>query len=181
MKGKKHNDDLKEKAFAMLATNNNVQVVATALNLPYTTVRQWKLIAEKKAGINQEKNVIDRDLESEYIELRNKKKSEFIDKAWELIDDSLAVASKRIKRARTLEDNIDIVAAAIIKNAGKITEATGIDWFGLLDIVKDLNAMKNPKIGELSTMIGTMYDKQALSNGEATAIQDVKIIVDIEE
>lgn len=196
MKGKQYNDDIREKALALLIVNNNVAYVAEKLGLPYTTVRQWKLNAEKKSGAkfditktvkedksdNEKKNVKKEcKLESNFVELRTKKKMEFIDKAWELIDDSIAVANKRIKRARTLEDNIDIVASAIIKNAGKITEATGIGWFSLLDLVKELNSMKSPKIGELSTMIGVMYDKQALSQGEATAIQDIKIVVDIEE
>ena len=38
-KGKKYNDDIKEKAYALLACNNNAQVVADELAIPYTTVK----------------------------------------------------------------------------------------------------------------------------------------------
>lgn len=41
-RGKKYNDDIKEKAFALLACNNNAQVVADKLGLPYTTVKGWE-------------------------------------------------------------------------------------------------------------------------------------------
>ena len=169
----KYNDDIKEKAFALLAVNNNVQYVADKLKLPYTTVKTWekKFLAQaKKSG--QEGGESSDSITNSLVEVRNKKKEEFVNNAWKLIGDSLEVAQKRITRAKDLEDNIDIVAEAIKKNAGKIEEETGIGWFDLLNLIRELQALKTPKISELSTLIGTIYDKQALANKEATAIID---------
>ena len=41
-RGKKFNDDIKEKALALLATNNNAKFVADKLGLKYTTVKTWE-------------------------------------------------------------------------------------------------------------------------------------------
>ena len=40
--GKKYNDDVKERAFALLACNNSVAYVAKELDLPYSTVKTWE-------------------------------------------------------------------------------------------------------------------------------------------
>ena len=48
-------------------------------------------------------------------------------------------------------------------------------WFDLLDVVKEIKSFKSPKLSELSTLIGTIYDKQALANGEATSREETVI------
>ena len=175
MRGQKYNDDIKEKVFALLAVNNNPQYVADKLGLPYTTVKTWekKFLSQGKTG-KKEDNATNSDTIN-LVELRNKKKQEFVDKAWKLIEDSVAVAQKRITRAKDFEDNIDVVANAIKANAGKIEEKTGLGWFDLLNLIKELQSIKNPKMSELSTLIGTMYDKQALANDEPTEISATKL------
>ena len=50
-------------------------------------------------------------------------------------------------------------------------------WFELLNLIDKLKALKNFKLSELSTLIGTMYDKQALANKEATTIVGGNITV----
>lgn len=164
-KGKKYNDDIKEMAYALLTVNNNVQYVADKLNLPYSTVQTWK---EKLIKNNDKSN---------FVEVREKNKEKFIDKAWQLIADSLTVAQKRITRELKLEENVDIVADALKKNAKKIEEEKGVGWFELLGLIDELKKLKNFKLGEISTLIGTIYDKQALANKEATAILDGSIAV----
>ena len=49
MKGKKYNDDIKEKAFALLAVNNSVSYVAKQMGLPRSTVKSWKETYDKMA------------------------------------------------------------------------------------------------------------------------------------
>ena len=185
--GKKHKDELKEKAFALLVSNN-ASYVAKELGLPYSTVKTWennflgkgrakakqKPPLEKPSSETEDKNNED-SYEDDLAKLRKKKREEFVTSAWELIEDSLAVAKKRMSRARNLEHNIDIVAEALKKNAGKIEAETGVGWFALLDLVKELQAIKNPKLSEISTLIGTIYDKQALANGEATSREETVI------
>lgn len=166
--GKKYNDDIKEKAYALLAVNNSVSYVAEQLGLPRSTVKTWKEQFDKKAKENGEDDI---------AKLRQKKKEDFVNKAWKLIDDAITVAQKRITRELDFEDNVDLVAEALKKNAKEIEKETGVGWFELLNLVDKLKALKNFKLGEISTLIGTIYDKQALANKEATAIVDGEVRV----
>ena len=180
--GKKHKQELKEKAFALLVCNN-ASYVAKQLGLPYSTVKTWedKFIKEGKKQLEGKKqhegetSTTTKDSSKNLVELREKKKLEFVDNAWQLIEDSLAVVQKRMSRARHLEEQLDRLANAIKENADKITEETGIMWFDLLDVVKEIKSFKSPKLSELSTLIGTIYDKQALANGEATSREETVI------
>ncbi len=151
--GSKYTDEQREQALAMLTTMS-IKVVSQNLNIPENTLRDWKNNAEK--------------INTEFVKLRNEKKKQFVESAWGLIEDSMAVAKTRMSRARRLEDNIDVLVSAIKKNSNEITQETGLSWFTLLDIIKELNTLKNPKLSEISTLIGTIYDKQALINKEAT-------------
>ncbi|MDY4592602.1 MAG: hypothetical protein SO434_04285 [Eubacteriales bacterium] len=157
--GKKFNDDVKEKAYAMIATNNSVSYVARELGLPVSTVATWKAAYDKKAKENNEP-----DLEK----LRQKKREEFIGQAWEAIGKSLTAVQRRLDRELALQDDIDLVAKEIKKNAKKIEEETGVEWFELLNLIDKLKTLKACKLGELSTVIGTLYDKQALADNKAT-------------
>ena len=170
--GKKHNDELKEKAFALLVCNN-ASYVAKELGLPYTTVKTWenKFIKEGKKKV-EGKEETSSDDEDNLVNLRNKKREQFINDAWKLIEDSLAVAQKRMNKARNLEDKIDNLCEYIKKNANKIGEETGSSWFDLLNVINELKSFKSPKLSEISTLIGTIYDKQALANGEATSREE---------
>jgi hypothetical protein len=70
-RGKRYDDETKEKALAMLATENDIDKVAKALNIPRTTLNGWKA----DAIIN----------EPDFVKLRQEKKAEFINSAWEVI------------------------------------------------------------------------------------------------
>lgn len=114
-KGKKFNDDIREKAFAMLATNNNLSEVAREVGVNESTLRTWK--SEKR--------------NDEFTKLRQKKKEEFVNRAWDIVKLGQELILKELNEAKNNNTSIDI--------------------------------------GKLSTVIGTMYDKQALINDEATA------------
>ena len=151
--GSKYTDEQREKALALL-TMKSIKEVSIELNIPEGTIRDWNNNAEK--------------LNPNFKELREEKKKEFVNNAWGVIDDSLAVAKTRMSRARNAENDIDVLVKAIKENAGEIEKHTGITWFRLLDIIKELNSLKSPKLSEISTLIGVLYDKQALANKEAT-------------
>ena len=167
-KGQKYNDDIREKAIALLTVNNSVSFVARELGLPRSTVKSWKEAFDKEAEESGEDTI---------AKLRQEKKKDFIDRAWKLIEDSLSVAQKRVTRELEFEDNVDVVAEALKKSSKKIEEETGVGWFELLNLIDKLKALKNFKLSELSTLIGTMYDKQALANKEATTIVGGNITV----
>ena len=168
-------DKTKEIALALLATNMSVPRVAERLNLKVSTVKGWKLKALAIEKAIEEGKITD-DGELKLNETRLKNKQNFVNNAWNLINESMEVAHKRVTRSNKLEENIDLVAKAMKANANRIQEETGITWFALLDIIKELQSMKAVKVGELSTLIGTMYDKQALANGEATQnVRDITV------
>ena len=181
-RGKKFNDDIKEKAFALLATNNNAKVVADTLGLKYTTVKTWekkflkeaeeqqkaKAAAEnnQEAADNQTTNFT--NLRSEnLIELRNKKKKEFVDSSWNIISKAQTLLERRITRALEKEDELDSL----------VTEIEQLDYKDLSQeqrkaLHKKMAAIKVEDVGKLATMLGTLYDKQALANNEATSKVD---------
>lgn len=117
MRGQKINEDIKERARALLAVNNNLSAVARELNIPITTLTSWK----KK---------FDQD-DDNFAKLRNENKKKFIDNAWKII----LLAQNETERVLEM-------------SKGSNTP--------LVDLSK------------LATVIGVMYDKQALAQGDST-------------
>lgn len=165
--GKKYGDDVKERAYALLATGDNPQTVAKKMNLPYTTVKTWyyKWIKSDKKTDESEENL---------VELRNAQKERFVNKAWGIIINSANLAERKVSRALYLEERIDAVADAISKHSESIARETGIAWDSLVTLVKELKGFKAMRLGELSTIINVMYDKQALINKDPTCITEAK-------
>lgn len=162
-RGQKYNDDIKEKAFALLAVNNNVQEVAKQLDLPYNTVKTWEKKFLKEAEDNQDTNLRTENL----VELRNKKKKEFVDSSWNIISKAQTLLERRITRALEKEDELDSL----------VTEIEQLDYKDLSQeqrkaLHKKMAAIKVEDVGKLATMLGTLYDKQALANNEATSKVD---------
>lgn len=81
MRGKKYDDEIKEKALAMLATECDMDKVSKTLQIPRTTLNGWKA----EAIINGE----------DFVRIRQEKKAEFINKAWEIID----LATQQVKKS----------------------------------------------------------------------------------
>ena len=62
MRGKKHSEATKEKALALLATNNSLAETSRQMHISISTLQTWKNQHEKDA---------------DFVELRKKKKEEF--------------------------------------------------------------------------------------------------------
>ncbi len=171
-KGQKYNDDIKERAFALLATNNNAQYVAKTLGIPYTTVKTWekKWLEQSKASKEEEGDTnCDED---SLVELRKKKKEEFVNDAWSLINKTKTILERRLDRAIGSEEEIDAL----------VDEITKLDHKQLTDsqrkaLYMRISAIKIESVKELAVVLGTLYDKQALANKEATAIVGGEIAV----
>lgn len=162
-KGQKYNDDIKEKAIALLTVNNSVSYVARELGLPRSTVKSWKEAFDKEAEASGEDNI---------AKLRQKKKEDFIKDAWKLIDLSKGVLEKRLTRARDNEEALDELVDEICK----------LDYKTLTSQQRQALYMKLAKVKvedvkSLATVLGTLYDKQALANKEATAIVEGSITI----
>ena len=157
----KYPDRIKEEVLAKLALNIPMLQLSREYEIPVTTISSWKKEAMEKSD--------------EFENLRKENKAKFVNNAWNLINDAMAVAQKRVGRSKDFEENVDIVANTIKKNSNKLCEDLGIGYFDLLNLVKELQQMKTIKVGELSTLIGTMYDKQALASDEPTENVNVKL------
>lgn len=164
--GKKYSDEIRERAYALLSTGDAVQDVAEKLKLPYSTVKTWydRWIKNGRNDSNGEN----------LAELRNFQKERFVNKAWGIIINSANLAERKVSRALYLEEKIDAVAEAITKHAESIARESGSSWDELIGLVKELRNFKTMRIGELSSLIGTMYDKQALINKDPTSITEAK-------
>lgn len=158
MQGSKYGDEIKEKAYALLMAGNNVSFVSKQLELPYTTVKSWEKGLEKK--------------DDNFVELRNKKKEEFVKDSWKIINLAKTLLERRLARAITSEDDLDELVAEITELDYK--ELTGSQRKGLYAKVA---AIKVEDVGKIATVLGTLYDKQALANKEATAIVEGNITV----
>lgn len=139
--GKKYNDDIKERAFALLMCNNSVADVSKALNLPYSTIKTWKSkylakgaeLAEKaKNGTADSADEGELDL----AKLRQQEKDKLVRNAWRIIGKSQRLIERRIDKALNNPDNPDCEMG----------------------------------VRELSTVLGTLYDKQALACKDATEV-----------
>lgn len=202
--GKKYNDDVREKAFALLALNNNCAYVAQALDLPYTTVktweRKWLREAEEKAKAPQptpsaismpegEGSVGDGKRASDsasgnsrcydevtndeglnLVELRQRKKEEFVNNAWRMLDSAQSLLERRLMRAIAEEDKLDALLDAF-ENI-KYEDNKGLSDKALRELYGKFSVLKLEDIRALSTVLGTLYDKQALASKEPTTIVD---------
>ena len=95
-----------------------------------------------------------------------------INDAWKLIDLSKGVLEKRLTRAMDNEEALDELVEEISK----------LDYKTLTSQQRQALYMKLAKIKvddvkSLATVLGTLYDKQALANKEATAIVEGSITV----
>lgn len=156
--GSKYGDEIKEKAYAMLMAGDTVSFVSKQLNLPYTTIKSWEKGFENK--------------DDNFVELRNKKKEEFVNDSWKIINLAKTLLERRLTRAITSEDDLDKLVSEIMQ----------LDYKQLTDaqrkaLYAKVAAIKVEDVGKIVTVFGTLYDKQALANKEATAIIEGNITV----
>ena len=153
-RGQKYNDDLKEKAFALLAVNNSVSFVAKELGLPRSTVKTWKEVYDKEADESGEPTI---------TKLRQEKREEFIANAWGLIGKVQTLLERRLDRAIGSENVIDELLDEILKLGHKdLTETQRKALYSKIAAIKVEN------VKELAVVLGTLYDKQALADNKAT-------------
>lgn len=155
MRGKKYNDDVRERALAMLAVNNSISYVAREMGLPRSTLVSWTVSADKEA----------RESGGDTLEdLREQRKERFINSAWDSIDLSMELIHSRLERAVQAEEKLDAIIDRL--------SAADLPPKELRAAVKELNALKVEDLRTLVVVLGTLYDKQALASKEATAIID---------
>ena len=156
MRGKKYTDEIKEQAYLLYATCGNFNEVSRQINVPVTTIKGW----------------IDNKKPDELDELRTKKKAEFVDKASTIIDKGLKLLDRRITTALDNEQELELLL-------GEIEVDSDINAQSKKALISKIKSLEVQKLGEITTAIGTMYDKRALARGESTENSDIKVTIKV--
>ena len=174
-KGKKADEQTLEVARAFLAAGESVAEVSRKLKVPESTVRGWrkKFEREDEGAAEAAKMPVEggggRELLQHYAsdnfaELRALKKREMIERAWRIIEKSQLLTEKGLDRAIEDADKIDNVLLLLSSMGSQMSAG---EFKAALKVLTELKVMD---VGKLSSVMGTMYDKQALAFGEETAI-----------
>lgn len=155
--GKKYPQEIKEKALALLAVNTNVSAVARELGLPRSTIVTWQQEAQN---------------DEDFGKLREQKKEEFINGAWDIVMRAQRLIAKRLDRAEKDDERLDML----------LDEVEDMSDDDISDaqrraIVKRISDLKLDDIGKLGTVMGTMFDKHALALNQPTAIHGGEVVV----
>lgn len=130
------------------AVTNNYSETARDLGMAMTTV---------------EKIVKDNKDKPEFVKLCDEKKKDFADNATKIIDKGLRLIDRRLSLALDKQDELDKLIDEI--------EKCGDDELTYQQKVSAINLIRETqiqKIKDITTAIGTLYDKRALARGEST-------------
>ena len=152
-RGQKTSPEMIHRIVASWVTTNNYKQTARDLGIPVTTVK--KIVDENKD-------------KPEFIELRRKQAEAFSDKASEIIMKGLTLLNRRLDRAIESEDDLDIVIDEIFA-----TDREELSDREKQTLISKIRALQLHDIKALTTAIGTLYDKRALSDGKPTGAIEI--------
>ena len=156
--GKKYSDEIKEQAFLLYATCGSYAETARQLGLAKSTVKGW----------------VDKKEPDALEQARTEKKMEFVDKASAIIDKGLKLLDRRINTALEHEDELDELIDEIFT-----TDKEEISQDEKKALVNKIRSLQVQKLGEITTAIGTLYDKRALAKGETTQNESINVNIKI--
>ena len=157
-RGRKTSEEKREKAKALIYLNPDVSEpeLARTVGIGKSTAHYLK------------KDIIENDIGKDKFEsLRDEKKRQFIEEAWEVVGKALRLTNKRFTKALEDEDALE----EIIEKINSDGDLKGTEKQALYRRLKDLQ-MSNIK--DIAITLGTIYDKQALASGEPTTITERK-------
>lgn len=144
----KKTDDVKEKIKALLATGKAKNAVAKELGISWSTVE--KVSKEDPDGIET---------------LREHKKQEFVNEAWQDIKAAMYLGRQKIRLATVATENFQETIDKLIDLLEDNQETNGRD---IVELIKALSSVTSIPLAHISTYFGTLYDKQALATGDPT-------------
>ena len=147
-RGKKTSPDVIYQVMALWFTNYNMRETARILDMPLSTV---------KGIVDEHKNT------KEFEELRTQKQKEFADKATEIIEKGLLILNRRLDRAISDEEELDYLIEEIY-----FTDKDEMSFTEKSQLINKIKGLQLQSVKELTTAIGTLYDKRALSKGDMT-------------
>lgn len=154
-RGKKTSPEDIYKIMTSWIITNNLKETARELNLPVTTV----------------KSIVDSNKDKpEFVKLRNEKMNEFSNKASEIIQKGLTLLNKRLDRAICQEENLDVLIDEIFA-----TDKEELSQDEKNKLFNKVRALQLQDIKAITTAIGTLFDKKALADGNATERMSIEI------
>ena len=177
MKGSKHNDGIREQAFALLASGESVASVARALGLSYSTVRNWNYEWTKEEEGQGEVGASAQSSENDNLketaasaprkkksleELREQMKRGFVKRACKMISDTQKLLERRISRAVHKENVLDEILSIVEERKDKLTDSEKEK------ILHKIESLRLDDVRALSSILATLWDKQALAMKEPT-------------
>lgn len=137
-------DEKREQVKALLATGAAKNEVARKCKISWATV-----------------DSISKENPDEIESFREQKRMQFIDRLWNSMDKALGLADKRIEIALEASDKLDAIA-------DKIGDSE-LDFKQKQELQNAISNLSTVPLGQISTFIGTIYDKHALMTGGKTA------------
>jgi hypothetical protein len=129
-------------------STHNYAETSRQLNIPESTVKEI---------VKQYENA------DEFVELRRQKEDEFADKATEIINQGLILLKRRMNRAIKEEETLD----ELIEQIEEMPDDE-MKYQQKVAIINKIKALQLQNMKDITTAVGTLYDKRALSKGEMT-------------
>ena len=150
-----------EKIKALYAEGRSKNYISNKLQLSRSTVKKY-VEAE----------------ETELDELRQQKKREFIDEAWEDIRAAQYLGRQKIKLATVAAEGFQEKVDELVDLLKENEKTNGRD---IVELIRALSSILNIPLSHVGTYLGIIYDKQALAAGEATSREEgnVEIVFNI--
>lgn len=141
---------------------DNLTETSKELKIPITTVSTiYKRNKDKK----------------EFVSLRKKQERNFVEKADSIINKATDLLERRLNVAlenqNELEELIDTIYDATDEEGNKLK------YKEREDLIKKITRLQLNNLPELTTAIGTLYDKRALSLGDPTVNNNVTINIEL--
>jgi transposase-like protein len=154
---RQYTDIEKEQALALYAVNGNITYVSTQTGVPKATLYGWIQQADKSPVPVRE--------------ARTKKRAEFAEAAWETVQMGVELIQRQMRTALDKQAEVDRLIDAV-------EDDPDMDYKTRQGIIRNLGKIVRPDMRELTIAVGTLYDKRALSLGDSTANENIKIVID---
>lgn len=160
-KGKKTDNETIYKVMLSYITTRNYSETARQLDMPESTVR--KIIDDN------------RDKE-EFATLCEQKRDEFVEKADKIIYKATKLLEKRLDTALENQEEIEEMIQEVWNTPDDEIKGTQKKA-----MVSKLSRLQLNALNEITTAIGTMYDKRALAKGEPTSNETLTINIELSD
>ena len=157
-RGKKTDNETVYKIMVSVFSTGNYSETARQLKLPQKTVEDiYKKNIEKE----------------EFAKLHEQKKDEFVEDATNIINKATKLLERRLDTALENQDELD----EIIEQVWDI-DRSEMNETQKKAIVTKIAKMQLNSLSEITTALGTIYDKRNLAEGKSTVNTDINIKMD---